>query len=267
MDRNDKSELQNILLTKTNYDEPSVFKPENLLREARRQKLLPVDTIPEICLLDPDGDIVTYLIKNEKAVITDCWAGYHTIMYEFKLNGHIVGIIGNAVGASFAVLVAEQMFSSGCELLVSITSAGTILPPPDGKQFILIEQALRDEGTSYHYLQPEEDAIINRKLLDQLKDLQTDPELSMAIGKSWTTDAPYRETQSAIDYAERQQVTAVEMEAAALYAFSQVRQKPVICFAHLTNTMAREGEDFEKGVENGSIASLNLLKKVISQIV
>lgn len=152
MNKNDSREPENILQGKTDYDEPSVFKPENLLREARRQKSLPECNIPLICILDPDGDIVEYLKQSGRASKNGCWAGYHTSMYEFELNGHTVGIIGQAVGASFATLVAEQMFVSGCELLISITSAGTINPPTNNKRFILITQALRDEGTSYHYL-------------------------------------------------------------------------------------------------------------------
>jgi uridine phosphorylase len=187
-------------------------------------------------------------------------------MYQFELKGQTIGIIGCAVGASFAVLLAEQMFASGCELVVSITSAGTIIPPPRGERFVLIEEALRDEGTSCHYLPPEEPALLNHNLLKQLQPLISDREISLMIGKSWTTDAPYRETQSAINYAKEEGITAVEMEASALYSFSKVRQQPVICFAHLTNSMAQHGEDFEEGDENGSIASLKLVGKVISNI-
>lgn len=251
---------------KQNYTEESVFKLENLLREARRQKGVPECDIPEVCVLDPDGDMVSYLNKSGRASVNSCWAGYHTTMYEVELGGQTVGIIGEAVGASFAVLVAEQMFASGCKLLISITSAGTITPPTGGEQFILIDQALRDEGTSYHYLPPQEPARLNRELLDNLQDLKSNPKLSVGIGTSWTTDAPYRETQSAIKKAEENRVTAVEMEAAALYAFAEAKQQPVVCFAHLTNTMAREAGDFEKGIENGSIASLNLIEEVISRI-
>ncbi|WP_372637009.1 nucleoside phosphorylase [Fodinibius sp.] len=257
---------ESTLLNKQDYEEESVFKAKNLLREARRQKGVPECDIPEICVLDPDGDMVSYLKKSDRASVNRCWAGYHTTMYEFELNGQSVGIIGQAVGASFAVLLAEQMFASGCEFLISITSAGTISPPPGGEQFILIDQALRDEGTSYHYLPPEEPTRLNREILDNLRKLQTDPKLSVGIGTSWTTDAPYRETRSAIQKAEDKGITAVEMEAAALYAFAQAKQQPVVCFAHLTNTMARETGDFEKGMENGSIASLNLIDKVISTI-
>lgn len=248
------------------YSSPSVFRPENLLREARRQKSIPKCDIPEVCVLDPDGDIVEYLKKTGKASINRCWPCYHTRMYQFEHQGSDIGIIGQAVGASFAVLLAEQLFVSGCKLLISITSSGIIIPPAEGVKFILLEESLRDEGTSYHYLPPDQPAKIDPELLNKLTSLQDAPDLSVNIGKSWTTDAPYRETQSAINYARQKGIAAVEMEAAALYAFGQARQKRVVCFAHLTNTMAREKEDFEKGLENGSIDSLQLIGHTIARI-
>jgi purine-nucleoside phosphorylase len=70
-------------------------------------------------------------------------------------------------------------------------------------------------------------------------------------GASWTTDAPYRETATAIAVAEAEGIACVEMEAAALYAYATARQRQVVCLAHITNTLATEGDDFEKGVDNG----------------
>ena len=253
-----------MLTIEKNHQEPSVFKPENLLREARRQKTIPDCKIPEVCILDPDGDIVDYLIKSKKATLNRCWSCYHTQMYGFHHNGMELGIIGCAVGASFAVLLAEQMFVSGCELLVSMTSAGIVNQPPENTRFILIEKSLRDEGTSYHYLPADEPAAIDPTLLERLQSLTSRSLLAVALGSSWTTDAPYRETKTAIEYAKSQGVMAVEMEAAALYAFAKVRQKRVVCFAHLTNNMAQEAKDFEKGVENGSIDSLEVIYQTIA---
>jgi uridine phosphorylase len=135
---------------------------------------------------------VDYLKYEKNASVNTCWAGYHTTMYEFNLNERKIGIIGRAVGAPFAVLVAEQAFVSGCKYLISITSAGTIHPPKNNEKFLLIEQALRDEGTSFHYLPPDQNAEINSGLLTRLHPLQTEQDLSLATGKSWTTDAPYR---------------------------------------------------------------------------
>ena len=75
-------------------------------------------------------------------------------------------------------------------------------------------------------------------------------------GATWTTDAPFRETPTAIAAMKAKGLLAVEMEAAALYAFSAARGKPVICFAHVTNQMASIEGDFEKGEANGAIDAL-----------
>ncbi len=197
------------------YKEPSIFNPENLLREGRRQKKLPDCNVPEVCVLDPDGDIVRYLQKNNLGELNQCWACYHSNLYTFKSGALTLGVVGCAVGSSYAVLVAEQLFVSGCQLLISITSAG-IINPIIGSDFIIITESLRDEGTSYHYIPSQEKSEINLNLLENLSPILSDPTLFVSKGKSWTTDAPYRETQSAIDYAKSLDVTAVEMEAAAL---------------------------------------------------
>ncbi|VAX24835.1 Uridine phosphorylase [hydrothermal vent metagenome] len=252
--------MKNIELIKNKkYKESSVFIPENLLREARRQKLIKNCNVPKICVLDPDGDIVNYLIKERRTSLNKCWACYHTKLYDFKIKDIEFGIIGCAVGGAFAVLLAEQLFASGCELLISITSAGVIYSPPKETHYILIKKALRDEGTSYHYLPPEFDSKINPEILKELVPLFKEKKLHLKNGDSWTTDAPYRETPSAIKYAKRGKIIAVEMEAASLYAFAKAKNKYVVCFAHLTNTMAQNEGEFEKGFENGSLDSLNVI--------
>lgn len=78
-------------------------------------------------------------------------------------------------------------------------------------------------------------------------------------GATWTTDAPFRETQAAIDAMAERNLLAVEMEAAALHAFARARQKPVLCFAHVTNQMGRVDGDFEKGEADGSRDALELI--------
>jgi purine-nucleoside phosphorylase len=80
-------------------------------------------------------------------------------------------------------------------------------------------------------------------------------------GATWTTDAPYRETESAIAAARLSGALAVEMEAAALYAFATAKRVPVVCFAHVTNSMAQHGvDDFEKGEGQGTVTALRLIK-------
>jgi uridine phosphorylase len=78
-------------------------------------------------------------------------------------------------------------------------------------------------------------------------------------GETWTTDAPFRETRSALDAASAEGLKAVEMEVAGLYAFAQARGKPVACFALVTNQMAQVEGDFEKGPDNGAGHALALV--------
>ncbi len=137
------------------YGMPSIFSPENLLREARRQKNIPDCDVPPICILDPDGDVVDYLEKNQRCETSNCWACYHSHLHVFSHNQLTLGIIGRVVGSSYAVLVAEQLFVSGCKLLISITSAG-VINSNNKSEFIIITESLRDEGTSYHYLPAQE---------------------------------------------------------------------------------------------------------------
>ena len=100
------------------YDNPSLFTPENLLRDARRQKRLAEGSVPPICVLDPDGDLVDYLSATGRTRRHPTWACYHTVLDTFEHTEVEYGIIGRVVGASFAVLVAEELFASGCKLLI-----------------------------------------------------------------------------------------------------------------------------------------------------
>jgi uridine phosphorylase len=124
----------------------------------------------------------------------------------------------------------------------------------------LIEKALRDEGTSYHYLPLSDFAGLNTRLRDRLRGLLGQQELRVMLGTTWTTDAPFRETPQAISQARRLGTHAVEMEAAALYAFAKARKKSVVCFAMVTNQMGAVEGDFEKGRNQGIEGFLALIR-------
>ena len=252
------SKLPPILLGK-DFAAPSVFEPENLLREARRQRGLPSGRVPDICILDPDGDIARALSKAGRTRRSPGWACYHTELYEFEYAGEYFGIIACAVGASFAVLIAEQLFVSGCRFLVSMTSAGQIVRQASPPYYILIDRALRDEGTSYHYLPPADFVAAEERLVEATMKALVSSAQPIYRGASWTTDAPFRETAAAIAQCRARNILAVEMEAAGLYAFARARCKPVLCFAHVTNQMAVIEGDFEKGEADGSSASLSVI--------
>ena len=214
--------------------------------------------MPPVVVLDPDGDLSRFVRHARDAQPDPAWACYHTALLTWGGGG--IGVIANTVGAPFAVLVAEQLFAAGCELVINLTSAGQLAdlgPPP---YFVVIDRALRDEGTSYHYLPPAAYAEADPALIEALW-----PALEAAAGRllrgaSWTTDAPYRETALEVARNRERGLLMVEMEAAGLYAFGQARSRPVLCVAQVTNRMAQDEGDFEKGEGEGAPAALRLIE-------
>jgi uridine phosphorylase len=255
-----------VILDNKDPASQSVFRPAALLREARRQKNLVAVDVPAVCILDPDGDIVRRLRQQGRSKPFTAWPCYHTQLDCFELASETVGIVGCAVGAPFAVLVAEELFASGCRLLLSLTSAGQIVPAGPTPYFVIINRALRDEGTSYHYAAPSEYGEAEPSLIRKAANAIASVGLSAFVGPSWTTDAPFRETAGAIDAARQRGLLAVEMEAAALYTFAKARKADVLCLAHVTNTMGQSNQDFEKGEADGTADALAILAAIAGKL-
>ena len=159
-------------------------------------------------------------------------------------------------------LVAEELFACGCQLLISLTSAGQIVPAASPPYFVVIDRALRDDGTSYHYAAPDAFAEADPHIVAIAMRALNNAGLRAHVGLSWTTDAPFRETAAAVAAARAKGILAVEMEAAALYTFARKRNKAVLCLAHVTNTMGIADQDFEKGEADGTADALMILDAV-----
>ena len=129
---------------------------------------------------------------------------------------------------------------------------------------MIIDRALRDEGTSYHYAAPSEYGEADPRLVAMAVEALSRNSLHAVVGSSWTTDAPFRETAEAIEAARSKGVLAVEMEAAALYTFARAANKRVLCLAHVTNTMGQTEQDFEKGDADGTADALRVLEAIIT---
>ncbi len=252
------------ILARQDHGQPSVFLPEVMLREARKQKKLAGTPVPPVCLLDPDGDITAFVQRELGAARSPSWACFHTELWEWTDGRERFGIVGRAVGAPFAVLVAEQLFVSGCELLISISSAGAIAPGLPKPAYVLIERALRDEGTSYHYLPPAPYVAAEPRAFAAALDATVSAGHPVMRGISWTTDAPFRETAAVIRERQRQGVHTVEMEAAALLAFAEARQKPLVAIAHITNALGQGPDDFDKGWDHGAGTALAIASVIAS---
>ena len=240
-------------------DAPSLFTAEAMLSLARQRKGLIAGTVPEICVLDPDGDLERHLHAAGELCEDENWGCFHTRLAVCAGAERPFGIIGRAVGAAFSVLLAEQLFASGCRFLISLSSAGQVAdlgPPP---YFVVIDKALRDEGTSYHYLPPTRFAKADPRLLNRVLPSLSHTSVHFHVGPSWTTDAPFRETEAKVAKRRAEGLLTVEMEAAGLYAFAQATGHPVLCLAQVTNRLNCTPGDFGKGAAEGAEAALQLI--------
>lgn len=248
-------------------DEAPVFVPGNLLEAARIRKGLAKTAVPRGCLLDFDGELVGHLVASGRAVEETAWPCFHTRLFRWRAGKAEYGVIGGTVGAPFAVLVAEELLASGCEALVSIASAGLVSDRFTPPFFLLIDRALRDEGTSHHYVPAGRYAEASPALVDAVRGRVAGLGIPVRTGASWTTDAPFRETERLIASRRREGVISVEMEAAALLAMGKALRRPVVCLAHITNTMATRADDFEKGGSAGLEEALKVCEAALEAAV
>jgi uridine phosphorylase len=130
-----------------------------------------------------------------------------------------------------------------------------------GHRAVGAASAIRDEGRSYHYLPPARYAEADPSLGNEAEQALAATGFSVERGSTWTTDAPFCEGPTTIASRRDEGVLAVEMEAAALYAFAQARLKAVLSFAHVTNQMGRADLDFEEGEAVGARDALRLIER------
>lgn len=133
-------------------DSPSAFTPERLMDAVRAERGLPHEPVPPLCVLDFDGDLSDRLAAEGVTSLLKSWACFHTSMGVLMLNDVWCGIVPRTIGGPYAVLVAEQLWAAGAKMVVGITSAGRVSPTLPLPSILVVDEAVRDEGTSLHYL-------------------------------------------------------------------------------------------------------------------
>jgi len=195
---------------------------ERLMDAVRTERGLTMEAVPPLCVLDFDGDLSDRLAEEGITSPMASWACFHTSMRVMTLDRLACGIVPRTIGGPYAVLVAEQLCAAGAKLVVGMTSAGRVSPTLPLPSIVVIDEAVRDEGTSLHYLPPSATvATPTPGLVDLLAQELSALRFPVSRGAVWTTDAPYRETPDQLrSWAERG-VLAVEMQAASLFAFAR----------------------------------------------
>lgn len=210
--------LPKIPLLEWDEDNSSIIDPVKIHRSNK--------PLPDKCILCFYSDAVKKLTNTLKAIpaYTVHGCGDPTILYEIHHKGKKCLIVFPGIGAPLSGAVLEICIALGVKKTVAFGSAGVLYKEIPRNRIILIDSAIRDEGLSFHYLPPTYEVNANPEMLTLLSTGLKQKGHDYIIGKSWTTDAIYRETKNKIIKRKEQGCIAVEMEASALMAIAEFRK-------------------------------------------
>jgi len=155
--------------------------------------------------------------------------GMNGDLYALKRPKDKVGIMtGFGGGSPMTVELAEEFAAMGVKCMILMTWGGLLQPDSQAGDIVVIDRAIRDEGTSYHYLPPAKYVDANAELANQLVAEIRASGGTCTRGTTWTTDAPFRETVEEIKQYKTEGVKTVEMESAGLFTVGQVRDIPTV---------------------------------------
>jgi uridine phosphorylase len=218
---------------KDKYGKKEIFTPKMAL-EKRMKQGAPNFPVPKAVIFCINWDLLDYILKNNEHKEV---GGFFAKCY--LLNSEPILIVSKfGIGAPTTVALFEELIAYGVKNFISIGNAGSINPSVKIGDLVLCEKAIRDEGTSYHYLPPSKYSFASEKVNKILKEVLKEKELHFHSGVSWTTDAFYRETVDEVKYYQNEGVLTVELEAAALFALSEFRKVNTGVIFNISDSLA-----------------------------
>lgn len=143
-------------------------------------------------------------------------------VYEIDYEGQKIGLCQAPLGAPAATQLLDWLIGYGVKQVLAVGSCGS-LEDFEENEFVIPTKAIRDEGTSLHYLPASESIELNSKFVQRVEQTLQDFNYRIHEVITWTTDGFYRETIELVNRYRKQGVATVEMECAALAACSQFR--------------------------------------------
>lgn len=147
----------------------------------------------------------------------------HNPVYEVTIDGASVALVHPGVGAPLAAGFLEELIARGCRAFIACGGAGVLVPELALGHVIVPTSAIRDEGTSYHYVAPSRSVEPSADALVAIRDTLRRHDVAFVEGATWTTDALYRETRAKLQRRVAEGCLTVEMEAAAFFAVAAFR--------------------------------------------
>jgi len=181
--------------------------------------------VPEHCVICFFKEVIDKIAdeKQAKIVATHQWEDGPHHLYEINYQNRRLGFIHPGVGAPMAGGILEDMIAHGCRKFIVCGGCGVLEQGFAVGHLIVVSSAIRDEGLSYHYLPASREVTAHPLGVAALETVLKQKSLPYVVGKTWTTDAPYRETPAKIALRKSEGCLTVEMEAASLMAVARFR--------------------------------------------
>jgi uridine phosphorylase len=148
--------------------------------------------------------------------------GRHPI-YAVEAFGTTIAVLQPGLGASFAGAFLDEIIALGVRKVISCGLCGVLDRDMPRGMVVVPTSAVRDEGTSYHYMPPSREVGPTPEVIPMIEDVLKAHDCRYVLGKTWTTDAFYRETHARVKCRREEGCLTVEMEAAAMFAVARFR--------------------------------------------
>lgn len=158
-------------------------------------------------------------------------------VYKIIYKDMELALFMSRVGAPACTVSYEEVLAMGLEKLIMFGTCGVLDKNIDDLAIIIPTSAIRDEGTSYHYMKSSEEITVNEKYILEFIDVLDANNVSYVKGKVWTTDAPYRETRAKVLKRKEQGCVCVDMECSAMSAVAKFRNKDLFQFFYAADNL------------------------------
>ena len=212
-------------------NDPSVSAPILEFDPAPTAVIEPSETIepmdvPSHVVLCFFQDVIETVVAEHGAHVVD-----HVVseigrnpIYELSYEDRRLALVHPGVGAPLAAGFLEELIARGCRAFVACGGAGVLVPDVALGHVIVPTAAIRDEGTSYHYLAASREVEPTHQAVEAIVRTLERHDVPYVTGKTWTTDGIYRETRGKVERRVAEGCLSVEMEAAAFFAVASFRR-------------------------------------------
>lgn len=222
------------IFQRTEISEPALFSPSDTTKK--------IENFPEICISTFSENIIEKFssLKGVEKIAELYSANGILPVYKIRYKDKEIAFYRSMVGAPACVSCFEEISAMGAKKFVLFGSCGVLDDDKVKDHIIIPVSAVRDEGTSYHYIAPSPEIEADPHYIRILEKVLIDCGYSYVKGKTWTSDAIYRETRTAIKERRQEGCLTVEMECASMLAVSKYRNIPFIQFLYGADNLSSD---------------------------